>query len=146
MTNQYDVEEISKKNNLLCPICKKKLVLGVSYRVDELADRPEGFQPKNLIPYKNLVELDKIIADSLGIKSRTSKKVMAHYENILRYAKNELDVLLNESERNIAKWSNPLIAKGVIRVRENKVKLIPGYDGEYGKVEIFSKKEILGGK
>lgn len=138
--------ELSKKNNLLCPVCKKKLVLGVSYRVDELADRPEGFQPKNIIPYKSLVELDKIIADSLGIKSRTSKKVMSYYENILRYAKNELDVLLNESEENISKWSTPLIAKGVMRVRENKVKLIPGYDGEYGKVEIFSEKEILGGK
>ena len=119
-----NIFKLSKKNDLLCPVCKKKLVLGVSYRVDELADRPEGFQPKNFIPYKSLVELDKIIADSLGIKSRTSKKVMSYYENILRYAKNELDVLLNESEEHIAKWSTPLIAKGVMRVRENKVKLI----------------------
>lgn len=138
--------KLSKENNLLCPVCKKKLVLGVSYRVDDLADRELGFKPKSAIPYKHLIELDKIIADSVGIKSRKSKKVMSYYNNILRYAKNELDVLLNEKIDNIAKWSTPLIAEGVKRVRNGEVKVIPGYDGEYGKIEIFTAEEIKGGK
>lgn len=138
--------EISKQHDLLCPVCKKPLVLGVSYRVAELADRPLGVKPKNVIPFKSLVELDKIIADSLGVKSRSSKKVLALYENLLRYAKNELDILLNEDLANIAKWSTPLIAEGIRRVRANEVKLLPGYDGEYGKVEIFTAEEVLGGK
>ena len=34
-----------------------------------------------------------------------------------------------------------ILAEGIIKMRQNKIKLIPGFDGEYGKVEIFSDKE-----
>jgi len=35
----------------------------------------------------------------------------------------------------------PEIAEGVIRIREGKVDIEPGYDGVYGKIRIFSKGE-----
>jgi len=33
------------------------------------------------------------------------------------------------------------LAKGIIKVREGRVKLIPGFDGQYGRTEIFSPQE-----
>ena len=36
------------------------------YRVDELADREEGFMPENAIPFKNFIPLDEIIANAKG--------------------------------------------------------------------------------
>jgi PHP family Zn ribbon phosphoesterase len=35
----------------------------------------------------------------------------------------------------------PEIAEGIIRAREGKVFIEPGYDGVYGKIRIFQKKE-----
>jgi len=35
----------------------------------------------------------------------------------------------------------PEIAEGIVRVREGKVFIEPGYDGVYGKIRIFSRGE-----
>ncbi|MDP1995230.1 MAG: endonuclease Q family protein, partial [Ignavibacteria bacterium] len=58
--------EQTKKHNGICPVCKKPLVVGVSNRVAELTDRPFGFKPKNVIPYKSLVPLRELIGEALG--------------------------------------------------------------------------------
>ena len=43
--------EESRRLNGICPACKKPLTLGVMYRVEELADRPLSYKPKNACPY-----------------------------------------------------------------------------------------------
>ncbi|MCG2719950.1 MAG: endonuclease Q family protein, partial [Nanoarchaeota archaeon] len=58
------------KNKGFCPKCKKPLTIGVSYRVEQLADRDPGYVPKDKPGYKRLIELDKIIAQVLGVKGR----------------------------------------------------------------------------
>jgi len=65
----------TKKINGLCPKCHRPLTIGVFSRVEELADRPAGYRPQGAADFEKLVELDKIIAESLNLKSRTSKKV-----------------------------------------------------------------------
>jgi len=133
--------EQTKKLKSICPVCKKPLTVGVMYRVDELADRPFGFKPKNVAGFKKLVELDKIIAESLNIKSRSSQKVQAIYQNLIKKLGNELFILLEADLKEIAEASDGRIAEGVRRVRAGELKIEPGFDGEYGKVEIFSKEE-----
>jgi uncharacterized protein (TIGR00375 family) len=131
----------TKKLKGICPVCKKPLTVGVMYRVDELADRPVGFQPKNVAGFKKLVELDKIIAESLNIKSRSSQKVQAIYQGLIKKIGNELLILLDADLNQISEASDGRIAEGVRRVRAGELKIKPGFDGEYGKVEIFSREE-----
>jgi PHP family Zn ribbon phosphoesterase len=115
------------------------LVIGVYNRVAELSDRPEGFVPKNSIPYKSLIPLGEIIADALGVGS-ASKKVAEHYNELTQNLKNEFYVLLDADPKEIEKYSLPEIAQGIAMVRAKKVKIDPGYDGVYGKIKIFETK------
>jgi uncharacterized protein (TIGR00375 family) len=131
----------TKKHKGICPVCKKPLTVGVMYRVDELADRESGFKPKNAANFKKLVELDKIIAEALDIKSRRSKRVQKEYDNLISKAGNEMFILTESDLENIKKFSSPGIAEGIRRVRSGELNINPGFDGEYGKVEIFTKKE-----
>ncbi len=136
----YEPTETKKKKGI-CPKCGKPLIIGVMNRVDELADRKDGFKPKGAVPFKKLVELDKIIAEILGIKSRTSKKVQEMYDNIVKEFKTELNILINEPIENLEKF-NKIIAKGIERVRNGELIISPGFDGQYGEVKIFKKDEL----
>ena len=133
----------SKKLKNICPICKKELVIGVMNRVEELAeqDRPENYIDKNRVPFKKLIELDKIIAESLNIKSRSSKRVQTEYKNLVNNFANEFEILLNISRENLNKITLPEIAEGIIRVRQGKVRIKPGFDGQYGEIKIFNNNE-----
>jgi len=133
--------EESRHHSDICPKCLRPLTLGVARRVADLADRPEGFVLESAPTYHSLVELDKVIAAALGVKSRSSKKVKIYYDQLLKSGKNELDLLLWEQRDNLEKWSTPSIAEGIERVRRGQVKLSAGYDGEYGRVEIFGEEE-----
>jgi len=129
--------EESKRYNNICPVCGKPLTIGVLNRVEELADRPEGFKPEGAIPFKSLVPLEEIIADALGQTAGT-KSVAKEYKNLIEKFGNEFEVLLNSSYQDLKTATLPEIAEGIIRVREGKVHIEPGYDGVYGKIRIFS--------
>ncbi|MFA6190505.1 MAG: endonuclease Q family protein [Candidatus Staskawiczbacteria bacterium] len=126
----------SKKNNNICPKCNKPLIIGVLNRVEELADRPEGFLPKKGIPFKSLIPLNEIIAESIGV-STASKKVIKYYDNLIKNLGPELEILLESTEKDIKEKSLPEIAKGVIKMRKGRVFIEPGYDGVYGKINIL---------
>ncbi len=129
----------SKKYNNICPRCSKPLVIGVLNRVEELADRPEGFLPENAVPFKSIIPLNEVIAESIGV-SIISKEVSRHYNNLINNLGSELKILLESAEKEIAEQSLPEIAEGVIKMREGKISVEPGYDGVYGKIKIFSEK------
>lgn len=128
----------SKKYNNICPRCAKPLTIGVLNRVEELADRPEDFKPENAIPFKSLIPLQEIIAESIG-KPTISKEVVKQYNSLTANLGSEFKILLEAEREKIEKASLPEIAEGIIRVREGKVYIEPGYDGVYGKIKIFSK-------
>jgi uncharacterized protein (TIGR00375 family) len=128
----------TKKQNGICPACKKPLVIGVMNRVEELADREEGYKPKNMSGFKKLVELDKIIAEALDIKSRSSQKVQIEYNKIIKELGSELYILIDAPMEDIKKVALPGIAEGIKRVREGKLIIEPGFDGQYGVVKIFT--------
>jgi PHP family Zn ribbon phosphoesterase len=127
------------KNNGSCPVCKKPVTVGVYSRVAKLSDRPEGFVPKGRVPYKSIVPLEEIIGEALD-KGANTKGVQTIYEKMLTHS-TEFDILLHDGYDEIASYAPPLIVEGIRRVREGKLSVDPGYDGEYGTVTIFSDKE-----
>jgi uncharacterized protein (TIGR00375 family) len=130
----------TRKNNGLCPVCAKPLTIGVLSRVEELADRPEGIKPSNAIPFKSLVPLEEIIADALGVLPG-AKQVREEYQVLLGQLGSELRVLLEVPPSELSTAALPEIAEGILRVREGKVSLVPGFDGVYGQVRIFQSGE-----
>jgi uncharacterized protein (TIGR00375 family) len=130
----------TKKYNGICPVCGKPLTIGVLNRVEQLADRPEGFVPENSIPFKSLIPLEEIIADALG-QGVGTVEVEKEYKNLIEKFENEFNVLINIPRSDLEAVTLPEIAEGIIRAREGKVFIEPGYDGVYGKVRIFQKGE-----
>ena len=136
--------EESKKYNNICPRCGKPLTIGVLNRVAQLADRPVGFKDSKRIPFRNLIPLDEIIGEALWVGA-ASKKVKELYEDLVKNFGDELTVLLKTDIKEVSKIHN-LVAEAVHRVREGKLNIRPGYDGEYGKISIFDeseRKEVL---
>lgn len=129
----------TKKLGGKCPVCGKKLLVGVLNRVAELADREYGFVPQGAIPYKSVIPLEEIIAETFDV-GVGSKRVLETYDRMTgRYP--EFEILLDLSESEIAKISAPEIATAVLRVRQGKVYVEGGYDGVFGKIHIFSDTE-----
>ena len=132
--------EQRKKVEGICPKCGRKLTVGVLSRVDELADRKDGFVPSDAIPYKSLVPLKEIIAESIGIGPQT-KGVDKQYQILIQKFSNEFNILLDVPFEELSKFTLPRIAEGIKRVRSGKLIIEPGYDGEFGKVKIFQEEE-----
>jgi len=130
----------SKESKNRCPKCGRSLTIGVMNRVEQLADRPEGNIPENAIPFKNLIPLDEIIAEAKGF-GKSSQAVTREYHSIISKFGNEFEVLLNAKEQDLRANVSVRIAEGILRVRQGKVNIRPGFDGEYGKVNIFSEEE-----
>ena len=135
----------SKKNKNICPACGKPLTIGVMNRVAELADRPEGFVPENSIPYKRMIPLAEIIADVLDVGD-ASKAVDTEYRAIVPRLGTELEVLIEINEDKLLKELPAKIAKAIINVRNGNVNILPGFDGEYGTIEILKEKDASGEK
>jgi uncharacterized protein (TIGR00375 family) len=130
----------TKENNGRCPKCGKSLTVGVMNRVEQLADRPEGFVPSNSIPFKSLIPLDEIIAEAKGV-AKTSLSVERDYRSVIAKFGTEYNILLRASREELLKGLPSRIAEGVLRMREGKVSIKAGFDGEYGIISIFDDKE-----
>jgi len=133
--------EETKKLHGLCPRCRKPLTIGVLNRVEELADRPVGYRPAEAPNFEKLVELDKIIAESLGIASRNSKKVQEVYGEMIATLGSELTILRKVKVEEIAQHFGSRLAQAIERVRRGQLVVNPGFDGQYGQIKIFSPQE-----
>ena len=120
----------------ICPVCGKKLTMGVDHRVEQLADREEGFVKEDGKKYESLVPLPEVISACMGY-STASKKVQGCFEQMLQTLGTEFDILRNVPSEDIKSCAGERIAEGIENVRTGNVKRIPGYDGEYGKIELF---------
>lgn len=130
----------TKQHKGVCPVCSRPLTLGVLYRVEELADRKEGFVPQGAINYKSMVPLEEIIAEVKGLKSQ-SKAVAKEYLDLIYAFGSEFNVLIDSSEKELAAKAPEKIYEAIRKVREGSLTILPGYDGEYGIIKIFNKEE-----
>ncbi len=128
----------TKKLNGICPVCKKPLTIGVAYRIEQLADREK---PANVPYFKEVIPLTELIAAVYGIKQLGSKKVWEIYNLLIKNFTNEYNILLDTPLEDLKKVIGLKLAEVIILNRENKLKIQPGYDGVYGKIEFGDKTE-----
>lgn len=134
------------KHNYLCPVCGKRVTVGVMHRVEKLADRDEGFKPEGSPSFYSIIPLSEIIAEVLKV-SPNSKAVDKEYQNLIQKLGNEFKILLDVSLNDIESAGSPLIREAIARMRKGDLHIAPGFDGEYGKIKIFEaveRKEIKG--
>jgi len=132
----------TRKLKGICPKCKKPLTIGVDYRVEELADRDK---PKKNGDYKYIVPLQEIIANAFDQRKNT-KRVQETYNAMIKQIDNEFAILLKTPLEKIESFGIPELAMGIERVRQGKIHVEPGYDGEYGVVSVFSPEEQISAK
>ncbi len=135
----------TKSLNGICPVCNKPLTKGVLNRVEQLADREEGYIPENAIGYKSLVPLDEIISEAEGV-GKNSKTVSSIYTDLVSNIGPELELLDSIEDGQLSLKLPKKIAEGIKKIRAKQIELIAGYDGEYGKIKIFKEEKRGGGQ
>jgi uncharacterized protein (TIGR00375 family) len=135
----------TRENNKICPVCGRRITVGVMNRVETLADRPPGYQLPGAIPSRHLIPLAEIIAQALG-QGVNTKAVEEQYRMLTQQLAPEFTILLELPREELAKHVPPRIREGILKVRDGKVKIIPGYDGVFGKISLFAEEAKEGGE
>jgi len=150
----YSPEEDNVKGTM-CPSCHRPLTVGVMHRVEELANFPsDNFKIKNdqfgvtwiedvkrvRPPYVSLVPLLEILSECLhsGVGSIT---VLTMFDRLVNNFGSEHEVLFRVPIPEIRNIGGDRVAQGIEKVRARNIKIVPGYDGEYGKVAIWGEGE-----
>ena len=124
------------QHKYLCPVCGRRLTMGVMHRIEKLADKKIGVKPKGAPLFYSVVPLREIIAEimNVGAKSRT---VAREHTRLLQELGNELSILTSIPLKDIGRAGARRLAEAVSRMRKGDVNIMPGFDGEYGKVRVF---------
>lgn len=130
----------TKKYNGICPVCGRKITIGVLHRVEELADREEGFVLPTAKGFESLVPLPEVIASAMGC-AVTSSKVNVQYEKMLRELGAEFSILREIPLEDIRHCVGNFLEEGIHRLRTGQVERTAGYDGEYGVIQVLKKEE-----
>ena len=130
----------TRQHDFLCPMCGKKVTVGVMHRVELLADMEDGAKPPGAPPFKSIIPLPEIISETIQV-GVNSKAVDAVYQKLLAELGSEFSILLDKPLPDIEASSTARLSEAVGLVRAGKVHIAPGYDGEYGKIKIFEEIE-----
>lgn len=125
----------------ICPVCGKKITIGVLNRVEQLAERDEDYVPAGAKPFEHLIPLPEAIAASLGTGAASTKTEQT-YIKMLRDLGSEAEILRVRQIADIERYAGERIAEGIRRLREGKVIKSAGFDGEYGKISLFTPDEL----
>ncbi len=134
--------EETKRLNGICLVCGKPLTIGVEYRVEELKNQDIE---RNLFRKKfyKLLPLHEIISLNLGT-SMNSKKVWDVYNKLIEKFENEFNILLDISKEEFIRENiDEKLIELILRNREGKIKVKPGFDGQYGIPMLEEKQKKL---
>jgi uncharacterized protein (TIGR00375 family) len=134
-----------KTNELkgICPVCGKPLIIGVDNRVEFLAENPKNYKPENAKEFFKVLPLHEIIGLFVGSKPE-SPKTWNIYNSFLKEFKNEFEILLEASKENMLKKGfDAKLVELILRNREGKIKVKPGYDGVYGEAIVEESQKKL---
>jgi PHP family Zn ribbon phosphoesterase len=130
----------TRKHNNICPVCKRPITIGVLHRVEELANREEGFIPKDSKPFRSLIPLSEII--SFTVKSNvSSSKVWSEYNKLVNAFGSEFKVLLEAEEERLKNIVDKEVVELILKNRSGGINIKPGYDGVYGEL-VAEEKEL----
>lgn len=136
--SSWPTETIQKQG--ICPVCGKGMTLGVSYRVEQLAERPLGVRPERHHPFRHLIPLNEILSELMSVGPNT-KKVNKVYHALLMKKGPELKILNELSIDALEQMNIPLLGEAIQRVRKKNIHIFPGYDGAFGKIQLFTSRE-----
>ncbi|HLD02682.1 MAG TPA: endonuclease Q family protein [Candidatus Nanoarchaeia archaeon] len=134
--------EESKRLNRICPKCKHELTIGVEYRIEELADRPKEYRHKDQPGFHMLTPLHELIASLYNITNPASKKVWGIYNAGVKKFGNEFNIAMKADLKSLNEVFNPKLSELIVKDREGKTRVEPGYDGVYGKVILSNEERI----
>ncbi len=142
----------TKQKGTICPVCGRKLTVGVMHRVEQLAGRSEEelqlseegagikMTKSNAFPQRapfvKLVPLQEILAEAIG-GLPASQRIQDEYKKLTDYFGGEFKILLETNTSDIAKISGLKVAEAIQKVRIGDIYIDPGYDGVFGKVKIW---------
>ena len=127
-----------------CPVCGRALTLGVLHRVESLAggkvagsvDGDGYVRSGDRPPFIRAVSLVNIISQALG-KGSNTQAVQREYRRIVGELGSEVHALIHAGAADLELAGGERIAEGVLLARSGKVRVEPGFDGEYGKVRVW---------
>lgn len=125
----------------VCPVCGKKVVVGVMNRIACLADRNEVPSFDGKPGFFSLIPLKEMLSEIHG-SPPASNKIHKQYLQILQKAGPELNMLLDMPLERIVALAGETTAEAVRRMRGREVIISEGYDGEYGRISVFAEDEL----
>lgn len=125
----------------ICPSCGLRVTVGVMSRVEDLADQTIEESKNKKVPFRHIVPLPEIIAESVGVRTLSSKKVQQQHHALIEKIGNEFFILLDAPLTEIASIAGERVALGIEKMRQGTVFVEPGYDGVFGKVQVFTDAE-----
>ncbi|MFN2267679.1 MAG: UvrD-helicase domain-containing protein [Desulfonatronovibrio sp.] len=122
-----------------CPVCGKDITVGVLNRIMALSDREAPVKPAFQPDFFSVIPLKEIISEFLGVGPKT-KKVQAFYNQVTSKFGSEMNVLQDVPLEDLRKFSS-VLGSALRRMRSGEVIREPGFDGQFGKISVFSPKE-----
>jgi uncharacterized protein (TIGR00375 family) len=156
--NELDFLRQVGSNRLLCPACQQekkkqqetekgqkstsskgsssKLSLGVSERINEIADLPEPLSPDHRPRYLDIVPLIEILRKQQGVKNQKAKKLVELYDRLISTIGSEFQILVDKPIEELNQFNDGKLGLIVQAFREQKIQYIPGGGGTFGEISI----------